>query len=85
MVSKADEHFVHNYHVAKELSHWLKAQDIQALHVEDPKLALRLKFYGIEQAQEPILKYIKHEEIKPGDFVLNYTSKKIAHYRITSI
>jgi 4-amino-4-deoxy-L-arabinose transferase-like glycosyltransferase len=85
MVNEADDHFVHNYHVAKELSHWLKTQDIQALHVKDSKLALRLKFYGIEPAREPILKHLKLEEIEPGDFVLNYASKKIAHYRITSL
>jgi hypothetical protein len=84
-VKEADQHFVYNYHVAKELAHWLKSQNVHALHVKDYKMRLRLQFYGITPAHMPVLKQLHFQEIKPGDFVLIYLDKKIAHYRITSL
>lgn len=41
-------HFVYRYHVAKELAKELKNKGIENIVVEDNKLALRLKFYGID-------------------------------------
>jgi len=83
VVKETDNHFVYNYHVAKELSIWIKSQDVKALHVKDPKLALRLQFYGIKPAASPQLLHLESKKIAPGDFVLTYANKKIVHYRIT--
>ncbi|NLC28415.1 MAG: hypothetical protein GX780_06550 [Campylobacteraceae bacterium] len=82
IVKKADTHFVYNYHVAKELAEWLHSKDINALKVEDPKLALRLRFYSIESAIQPYLKHIHNDKVDSEDFVLMYMNKKVAHYRI---
>jgi hypothetical protein len=82
VVKEADNHFVYNYHVAKELAQWIKSQNIQALHVKDAKLALRLQFYGISPSSLPSIHRIEAPSAEPGDFVLTYSGKKIVHYRI---
>lgn len=44
---KPQKHFAYNYHVAEELSDYLKQNNLNNLNIEDKKIALRLKFYGI--------------------------------------
>lgn len=43
------KHFAINYNIAKELSTELKARNIHKVISKDDKIALRLKFYGIER------------------------------------
>lgn len=58
------KHFAYKYDVAKDLSIWLKTHNINAVNT-DENLALRLKFYGIENSERPFLKqdcnYFKNE------------------------
>lgn len=75
-------HFAYNYHVAKELASWLKAQDIHALHVKDKKLAHRLKFYGIEAGSGLSLIESNFKTIGTNDFALKYVGNPIAHYMV---
>jgi 4-amino-4-deoxy-L-arabinose transferase-like glycosyltransferase len=82
LLRKPDSHFVHNYHVAKELSHWLHDANMKALHVKDQKLALRLRFYGIQPNGLRELVELHNAPKQPGDFLLFYAGKKVAHYRI---
>lgn len=41
------KHFAYSYHVTKELSDFLKENGFNELYIKDKKMALRLKFYGI--------------------------------------
>lgn len=49
LMNEPSKHFAINYNIAKELSHALKAKNIHKVIVKDDKIALRLKFYGIER------------------------------------
>lgn len=73
------KHFAYTYHVAKELSDELKKNKETALYVEDSRLALRLKFYGIDSGHEERL--IEDEN---GDIVIKYFNKDIAKYKVIS-
>ncbi|WP_024954425.1 glycosyltransferase family 39 protein [Sulfurospirillum arcachonense] len=42
------KHLAYKYHVAKDLALILKEKNIRNIYINDKKLALRLKFYGIE-------------------------------------
>ena len=75
-------HFVYNYHVAKELANWLKQNGYALVHVDNPNLAQRLAFYGIVEGGEYELVNVKGESVQKGDFVLKYHDKSVAHYRI---
>ncbi|QKG29665.1 putative PMT family protein [Campylobacter sp. RM16187] len=48
------KHFAYKYHVAKELSIKLKEMDIKNVQT-DERLALRLKFYGIENGKTKLI------------------------------
>lgn len=41
-------HFAYKYHIAKELCRELKSLGVDKIYTQDERLALRLKFYGIE-------------------------------------
>lgn len=47
-IDNVDKHFAHDYHVAKDLAKKLKQENLKNVNVSDYKLALRLKFYGID-------------------------------------
>ena len=51
-LEKSNRHFTYRYHIAKELSNELKKRGIHAIYTSDSKLALRLKFYGIESSKK---------------------------------
>ncbi|WP_170000906.1 glycosyltransferase family 39 protein [Campylobacter sp. RM16189] len=48
------KHFAYKYHIAKELSIKLKEMDIKNVQA-DERLALRLKFYGIENGKTKLI------------------------------
>lgn len=60
-----NRHFANKFHIAKELANELKERDLKELNIEDKKMQLRLKFYGISQnSQAPKLsKELGGEEI----------------------
>lgn len=70
LIDEPSKHFAINYHVAKELASELKAIGVHNLSIKDEKMALRLKFYGIEKGEGYILRtkkevdgYIKQIDI----------------------
>lgn len=85
LVKRVDTHFVHNYHIAKELAKWIKQKEIEGVKTNNPKLAPRLKFYGINEGGKYYLMELKDQKVEQGDFILIYTNKKIAHFRIKII
>lgn len=62
---KPQKHFAYNYHVAEELSNYLKQNNFNNLNIEDKKMALRLKFYGIfdNENSKILLKEPKYTKI----------------------
>ncbi|MDD2385128.1 MAG: glycosyltransferase family 39 protein [Sulfurospirillaceae bacterium] len=48
LLKDPSKHFAINYHVAKELAVELKKSGVTKVNIKDDKMALRLKFYGIE-------------------------------------
>lgn len=49
LMGEPSKHFAIKYHVAKELSDILKAKGLTNVMLKNDKMALRLKFYGIEK------------------------------------
>ncbi len=46
-IKEPNNHLAYKYHIAKDLAQILKKKNIKNVNMEDKKLALRLKFYGI--------------------------------------
>jgi lysylphosphatidylglycerol synthetase-like protein (DUF2156 family) len=78
-LQKNNNHFAYRYHIAKELSSELKARGIDKVHTDDAKMALRLKFYGINDGEEFIL-----ERSSLGDITVVYGSTVIEKYMLKS-
>ncbi len=47
-IKEPSKHLAYKYHIAKDLAKILKEKNIIHINIQDPKLALRLKFYGIK-------------------------------------
>lgn len=54
-LEKPERHFAYKYHIAKELSWQLKKINIDKVYSNNPKLSLRLQFYGIKNSKENYL------------------------------
>ena len=54
-LENSDKHFTYKYHIAKELAEELKSRNINAVYTDDSKLALRLRFYGINSSEKYII------------------------------
>lgn len=74
------KHFAYPYHVAKDLSIILHQKNIKFLHVEDKRLALRLKFYGIGDSKDT-----KIVEDINGDIKVRYLFTDIASFKIVKL
>ncbi|MFV0481896.1 MAG: glycosyltransferase family 39 protein [Campylobacteraceae bacterium] len=71
------KHFAYPYHVVKELAYALHVKGVNRLHVEDERLALRLKFYGIEDGLE-----FKLSRVKNGDITIKYFNTVVDSFSI---
>jgi 4-amino-4-deoxy-L-arabinose transferase-like glycosyltransferase len=74
---KPSEHFAYKYHIAKELANALSELGIKEIVAEDKKLALRLKFYGINEGGEDIL-----TQSLTGGIEIKYANIKVASFEI---
>ncbi|MDD3344473.1 MAG: glycosyltransferase family 39 protein [Sulfurospirillaceae bacterium] len=61
LMRNPSKHFAIKYHIAKELAEELKKRGISKVNVKDDKMALRLKFYGIES--DDSYRLINHKEV----------------------
>jgi len=48
IIKESNKHIAYKYHIAKDLATILKEKNIKNINVNDKKLELRLKFYGIK-------------------------------------
>ncbi len=65
IVKEPKDHVAYKYHIVKDLAIILKEKNIQNIDTSDKKLALRLKFYGIEKGGTFKL---SHSHFKKTDF-----------------
>jgi hypothetical protein len=73
LMDEPTKHFAIKYNIAKELAEALKAKGVTKVMMKDDKMALRLKFYGIEQGKN--YKLTTLAEIEEG-----YEKIDIAYY-----
>ena len=59
------KHLAYKYHIAKDLADILKEKNIKNINIEDKELALRLKFYGIEDGG---VYKLTHSKFKKTDY-----------------
>jgi hypothetical protein len=74
---KPSNHFAYKYHIAKELAEILYDKGITEIQTDDEKLALRLKFYGINEGGEYVL-----NSSPSGDIAIKYANKNVASFEV---
>jgi hypothetical protein len=77
---KPKSHFAYKYHIAKDLAEILRERGIYEIQTDDQNLAMRLKFYGIEQGGIAILK-----QSLLGDIVIKYAGKNIISFEVIDL
>jgi hypothetical protein len=77
------EHFAYKYHIAKDLAKELKSMGVTNISIPNTKLALRLKFYGIDDSNE----YYLSKENGPNSkkVSIRYMDRVVATYFVTKI
>ncbi|MDR1007566.1 MAG: glycosyltransferase family 39 protein [Campylobacteraceae bacterium] len=75
---KRSNHFAYKHHIAKELADELKKRGIVQVNTYDKKLALRLKFYGIEDNGQYTL-----ERSSLGNITITYGGMVIEQYNLS--
>ena len=84
---KPQKHFAYNYHIAKELSIFLKENKFENLYIKDYKMALRLKFYGINNDKKSNIfleekKYTSKNDEIISKFKLYKVNTLISQYNV---
>lgn len=75
LMDEPAKHFAAKYHIAKELAEALKAKGVTNVALKDERMALRLRFYGIERGN--LYKLLTHKEIEEG-----YEQIDISYYGV---
>lgn len=78
------KHFAYKYNVAKELAAWLHVKGVDKIYIDDSKMRLRLKFYGISSGNKYELKKLDLDSNDKDIFKLNFAFKPISRYKIIS-
>lgn len=76
------KHFAYKHNVAKELSSWLLDKNVSKVHVDNERLALRLRFYGIENGMDYKLIEIFSDKSAKDIFTLKFGLKTIVKYKL---
>lgn len=74
------KHLAYKYHIAKDLADILKEKDINNLYIEDKELALRLKFYGIEDGGAYKLTHSKFKKTDYEKINIKYYGKIVKSF-----
>ena len=77
------KHFAYNYQIAKELADSLKSMGVTSCDTQDPEMALRLKFYGINHGIEYVLTKKPMPNCKKVSII--YSGAEVAVYYVTKI
>ncbi|HIP44706.1 MAG TPA: hypothetical protein EYG93_05165 [Sulfurospirillum arcachonense] len=65
IIKNPEKHLAYKYHIAKDLAQILKEKNINNINIKDEKLALRLRFYGIQSGG---MYKLAHSSFKKTDF-----------------
>ncbi|MDO9304867.1 MAG: hypothetical protein Q7T77_06030 [Sulfuricurvum sp.] len=63
-IKNPKDHFSYSMHIAKELAHELKDNQISCVNADSEKMQLRLRFYGITECQGTLLSEEKNKKGK---------------------
>ena len=74
------KHLAYKYHIAKDLADILKEKDINNLYIEDKELALRLRFYGIEDGGAYKLTHSKFKKTDYEKINIKYYGKIVKSF-----
>ena len=74
------KHFAYKYHFAKEIASKLKELNIDKINVNDERLQLRLKYYGINKSNEYLLTKKRHENFKEIISISYYNKELLRLY-----
>ena len=83
-INTPQKHFVHKFHVAKELAHELKMKSINCIDA-DYKMQQRLYFYGVTKCDNYILTPNIVELSKSNSVTISYRNKSIYKAYVTEI
>jgi 4-amino-4-deoxy-L-arabinose transferase-like glycosyltransferase len=76
------KHFAYKYNIAKELAENLKERKIYKINMANRKLALRLKFYGIQSGGDKILVEDRYDIEKGQKINISYYGTIVARFYI---
>ncbi len=82
-IENPKKHFAYDYHIVKELSYELKNLNINSIMTYDKKLALRLKFYKIDNGDKYYIGKDKYK-ISIKNIDIKYKNKSIENFYIYS-
>ena len=83
-IENPNKHFAHDFHIAKELSQSLNKLGISEVSTNDTEMALRLKFYGINNGKKYYITDGK-TEIVDKNIVIKYHEKEVARFFLVSL
>lgn len=63
-IKNPKDHFSYSMHIAKELAHELKDNQISCVNTDDDKMQLRLRFYGITECKGTLLSEKRNRKAK---------------------
>ncbi len=76
-----ENHFASSYYISKDIARALHDKGIQSIGVSSRKLAMSLKFYGIDEAKSPYLLPVKNiNERYKDEIPIVYLGKKVASF-----
>lgn len=81
-IKKPQDHFSYTMHVAKELAHTLKAENITCVTTNE-KMQLRLRFYGIGECRSTLLS--NNKESRSKKVTISYINVPIYKVYVTKI
>ncbi len=84
LIENPKKHFAHDFHIAKELSQSLNKLGISEVSTNDTEMALRLKFYGINNGKKYYITDGK-TEIVDKNIVIKYHEKEVARFFLVSL
>lgn len=83
LIDNPKKHFAYKMHIAKELSFKLKAQNIDCVQT-DEKMQLRLRYYGINECDEFLLKEVYVDSAKSSNVTISYKNNILYRANVTN-
>ena len=82
IIKNPEDHLAYKYHIVKDLAQILKEKNIENINIEDKKLALRLKFYGIQNSGTYKLSHTNFKKTDYEKINIKYFDKIVKSFYI---